>query len=70
MTRQLAAIDKELADIQKKDKRNVATEKKLRKPPTADTPETRAKAAQAASFITYEQFPLEREKSRLLDSFE
>lgn len=68
--KQIEAADKELGDVQKKNNRNVAIEKKLRKPPSADTPETRAKAAQAASFVTYEQFPIEREKARLIESFE
>lgn len=67
--RQLDQAEKELNDIQKKANRNVNAEKRIRKPTSADTPESRAKAAQVASFVTYEQFPLEREKQRLLDSF-
>lgn len=53
--------------LRKTEKRISADEKKFDRPPTGSNPATRAKAAQATAFSTYEAYPLEKEKQRLLE---
>ncbi|MBM4005205.1 MAG: hypothetical protein FJ295_18265 [Planctomycetes bacterium] len=62
--------NREFDQLQRKQKSAEAQEKRLKKSsPTSDTPETRAKSTAVTSFVTYEPFPLEKERQRLLDSF-
>lgn len=60
-------IDTELADIAKQERRNELEERKeQRSRITGKTRVTRAMAAKAAALGTYEDFPLEAEKQRVL----
>jgi len=62
--------NREFDQLQRKQKSTEAQEKRLKKSsPSSDTPEIRAKSTAVTSFVTYEQFPLEKERQRLLDSF-
>jgi hypothetical protein len=64
----LGRVDDELASIAKKEKRADIAEKRATKA-TPMTPQSALSlSAQAAALITYDPFPLEQEKSRLLES--
>jgi chromosome segregation ATPase len=65
---QVRRIDEELTDLAKRDKRNDAIEKRAARPATGVTSKGRALAVQAKALSTYEQFPLEAEKAKLLAS--
>lgn len=65
---QLKRIDEELSGLAKRDKRNDAVEKRAARPATGVTSKGRALAAQASALSTYDQFPLEAAKARLLES--
>lgn len=56
------------AKIGRTEKRNVVQQKEAIKPPNGFTPQVQSKATTAASITSYVEFPLEREKLRLLDS--
>jgi hypothetical protein len=66
---ELARIEAELDDIQRQQKRVEGEQKRISRPTTGDTRRARALAAQAVAFTTYEDFPLEAERQRIVDSF-
>lgn len=66
--RQLDSLDKEGGDIQRRGRQAESEERRLRKPTTGDSTQVRAMSAQAQAWTTYEPFPLELERQRLLDS--
>jgi chromosome segregation ATPase len=61
-------IDKETSNLAKRDRVNEAVEKRVNKPATGTTSKTRALTAQATALSTYDQFPLEAARQRLLES--
>jgi hypothetical protein len=65
---QAQKIDKESANLAKRDRVNEALEKRVNKSPSGTTSKARALAAQAMALSTYDQFPLEASRQRLLDS--
>jgi hypothetical protein len=65
---QTQRIDRELADLLKRDKRNEAIEKRASRPAVGPTSKVRALSAAATALSTYDQFPLEATKARLLES--
>jgi hypothetical protein len=67
-TDQVRRIDEELTGLAKRDKRNDAIEKRAARPSTGVTSKGRALAVQAKALSTYEQFPLEAAKAKLLES--
>ncbi|MCE9605448.1 MAG: hypothetical protein K8U03_11170 [Planctomycetia bacterium] len=58
----------EAAKLGRTEKRNVVQQKEAIKPPNGFTPQVQTKTTAAASITSYVEFPLEREKLRLLDS--
>jgi DNA repair exonuclease SbcCD ATPase subunit len=68
VTDQVRRIDQELTALAKRDKRNDAIEKRAGRPASGVTSKGRALAAQASAFSTYDQFPLEAAKAKLLES--
>lgn len=64
----LRTIENELVAIQRSEKRNALDERRLEKPLTSGTRAVRALEAEAGAFTTYEPFPLEEDRQRLLDS--
>jgi hypothetical protein len=66
---ELARLDNESAALDKQEKRHDIDTGKAKKPAVGDVRRSRAISAQAAAFTTYEEFPLEAEKQRLLDSY-
>jgi hypothetical protein len=64
---ELDRLDRESASLRKIEKRIMADRRKTEKPPTGATPHSRSLAAQAAALPTYEPFPFEEEKQRLLE---
>jgi hypothetical protein len=67
-TDQVRRIDEELGSLAKRDRRNDAIEKRAARPATGITSKGRSLAAQATALSTYEPFPLEAAKARLLES--
>lgn len=67
-TEQAQRIDKEIANLGKRDRVNDALEKRVNKPASGTTSKTRSLAAQARALSTYDQFPLEASRQRLLES--
>jgi hypothetical protein len=65
---QVRSIDQERSGLAKRDKRNDAIEKRAARPATGVTSKGLALAAQATALSTYDQFPLEAAKARLLES--
>jgi len=65
MARQLGV---EAAKIGRTEKRNTVQQKEVIKPASGFTPQVQTKAAATASITSYVEFPLERERNRLLDS--
>lgn len=64
---QVRSIEQELTGLAKRDKRNDAIEKRAARPASGVTSKGRALAAQATALSTYDQFPLEATKARLLE---
>jgi hypothetical protein len=62
------SIERELALLERGEKRLAIDEKRLEKPITGGTRAIRALEAEASAFTTYEPLPLEEERQRLLDS--
>jgi hypothetical protein len=60
---------KELGGIGKKEKQLDGLENRASRPVSGTTSRTAALGAQAGALTTYEPFPLEVEKQRVLDSF-
>lgn len=54
-------------DLRKVDKRLNLDERRLKEPITGNTPRTRTISAVAAALPTYDEFPFERERARLLN---
>jgi hypothetical protein len=66
---ELQRLENEAASLDKQEKRNDLDTGKAKKPAVGDVRRSRSLSAQAAAFTTYEEFPLEAEKQRLLDSY-
>lgn len=66
---QVVGIDKELSDQAKKEKRLGAIESKAKKPVSGVSQGTLALNAQVAALITFDKFPLEEARTKLLESF-
>lgn len=67
---QINAVNKELGNLSKEEKRNEVDRKKgQRTPNSIGLIRSRSLANKASAFSTYEPFPLEEEKQRLLDMF-
>ncbi len=66
---QIARIDAELAELEKQQKRNAADQKRAER--IADRPTTagRGLSVQKSAFTTYDEFPLEAERLRILETF-
>jgi hypothetical protein len=65
---QVQRIDRELADLAKRERRNDSIEKRASRPSVGPTSKARALSAQATALSTYDQFPLEAAKAKLLES--
>jgi len=65
---QVNSVDRELADINKRERRNDAMEKRASRPSVPSTSKVRSLAAQASALSTYDSYPLEAAKARLLES--
>lgn len=66
---QIDRAAKELGGIEKKEKQLDGLETRASRPASGTTSRTAALGAQAGALTTYEPFPLEVEKQRVLDSF-
>jgi hypothetical protein len=66
--RQVAAFEKELADLGKRERRNDGLEKRATRATVPTTSKARSLSAQATALSTYDSFPLEAAKARLLES--
>lgn len=67
---QARGVNDELNDIDRRGKRNEGMEKRAARSAKGSTGKERSLAAQAAALSTYDVFPLEVEKARLLATFE
>jgi DNA repair exonuclease SbcCD ATPase subunit len=65
---QIERIDHELAELGKRERRNDNLEKRASRPVASSTGKVRALSAQATALSTYDAFPLEAAKARLLES--
>jgi DNA repair exonuclease SbcCD ATPase subunit len=65
---QVDRIDRELADLGKRERRNEGLEKRANRPGAGGTSKIRSLSAQATALSTYDAFPLEAAKARLLES--
>jgi hypothetical protein len=65
---QVARIDREMQDLAKRDKRADGIEKRAGRPATGTTSKVRSLGAQATALTTYDQFPLEAAREKLLES--
>ncbi len=65
---QTQRIDRELADLVKRERRNEGVEKRASRAAVGPTGKVRALSAQATALSTYDQFPLEAAKAKLLES--
>ena len=65
---QVQRIDRELTDLTKRERRNDSIEKRASRPNVGPTSKARALSAQATALSTYDQFPLEAAKAKLLES--
>jgi hypothetical protein len=65
---QTKRIDQEANGLARRERLNDALEKRAAKPATGSTSKGRSLAAQAAAFSTYDQFPLESARQKLLES--
>ena len=68
IAKQVSEIEKELADLDKREKRIDVQEKKGPRN-TSATRTSRRLDAEMTAFTTYDEFPLELEKQRVLDWF-
>jgi hypothetical protein len=64
---QAKRMDQELTNLAKRERLNEAIEKRAAKPASGTTSKTRALTAQAMALSTYDQFPLESERQKLLE---
>ncbi len=65
---QIERIDHELAELGKRERRNDSLEKRASRPVASSTGKVRALSAQATALSTYDAFPLEAAKAKLLES--
>jgi len=65
---QVNSVDRELAEISKRERRNDAMEKRANRPTVSSTSKVRSLAAQASALSTYDAFPLEAAKAKLLEA--
>jgi hypothetical protein len=65
---QTQRIDGELGDLGRRERRNDGIEKRASRPTVAPASKVRSLSAQASSLSTYDQFPLEAAKAKLLES--
>ncbi len=65
---QLAQLDREGAGLRREEGKLRNDEKKAKQPATGVTSRSRAISAKLNAFTTYEEFPMEQEKQRVLDS--
>jgi hypothetical protein len=65
---QIDRLQRELADIDRRGRRNEGLEKRATRSTSASTSKVRALSAQATALSTYDVFPLEAAKARLLES--
>jgi hypothetical protein len=65
---QLSGLDKEYQDLEKKEKRADADERRAGRPISTTTGKSLALSATATALSTYDQFPLEAAKARLLET--
>lgn len=65
---QAAQMDREMQDLAKRDKRADGIEKRAGKLSTGTTSKVRSLSAQATALTTYDQFPLEAAREKLLES--
>jgi hypothetical protein len=65
---QVNVLERELADLNKRERRNESLEKKANRPISITTGKVRSLSAQATALSTYDAFPLEAAKAKLLDS--
>jgi len=65
---QTQRIDRELTDLAKREKRNDGIEKRAGRPSAVPASKVRSLSAQATALTTYDQFPLEAVKAKLLES--
>ena len=68
MAAQIDRIDGEQNDLAKRERRNEGLEKRLSRPTVGPASKVRALSAQATALSTYDQFPLEAAKAKLLES--
>jgi hypothetical protein len=64
---QAKRMDQELTNLAKRERLNEAIERRAAKPASGTTSKTRALSAQAMALSTYDQFPLESERQKLLE---
>src|SRR5207249_727334 len=65
---QIERADHELAELGKRERRNDSLEKRASRPVVPSTSKVRALSAQATALSTYDAFPLEAAKAKLLES--
>lgn len=65
---QVQRMSREMQDLGKREKRAEGIEKRAGRPTTGTTSKVRSLAAQAAALTTYDQFPLEAARAKLLES--
>ena len=65
---QLQAIDRQAASFQAEERKLAGIERKAKKPSSGSTGKVTGLGMTAAALKTYEPFPIERERERLLDS--
>jgi hypothetical protein len=65
---QAQRIDREMTDLAKRDKRADGIEKRAGRPASGTTSKVRSLSAQATALTTYDQFPLEAAREKLLES--
>jgi hypothetical protein len=65
---QVDRVNRELAELGKRERRNEGLEKRASRPNSSSTGKVRSLSAQATALSTYDAFPLEAAKARLLES--
>lgn len=65
---QLQSIDKQFASFQSEERKLAGIERKAKRPSTGSTGKVNGLGMTATALKTYEPFPIERERQRLLDS--
>jgi hypothetical protein len=69
-TSQVDRLARELADLDKRERRNEGLERRAGRSATTSTSKVRSLSAQATALSTYDAFPLEAAKARLLESLQ